>query len=230
MLATRSTDRPNAPQPPATHAHLPFAPELDAILEAERRTPLWKPLALTACFLGIVATDLMKVGFGVVGGLWVVRGFWGAVVLVVVVVVVYGWGGMLVLWRCGGLGLVGWWVLVEMGRWLGIEIVGSGFADARTCIQITNTRAMQPLVEVGCSGCGDWVGWCRLLGLLTRARVHTNVQITTGRGGRAEPAGPHVRLGGVLAGDAGGAAVDGVLLHGRAPPHPPRLPGQGTVG
>ncbi len=53
---------------PATHAQpLPLAAaDCGAILEAERRTPLWKPLALTACFVGILVTDVLKVGGGIV--------------------------------------------------------------------------------------------------------------------------------------------------------------------
>jgi len=53
---------PSFPPSLPRHALLPFSSELDGMMEAERHIPLWKPVALTICFLGIVVTDVLKVG------------------------------------------------------------------------------------------------------------------------------------------------------------------------
>lgn len=65
-LGVSALRSPYSPYKPGLiHRQLGFDTELDRLLEAERTTPAWKPLALTACFLGIVTTECLKgVGIG----------------------------------------------------------------------------------------------------------------------------------------------------------------------
>lgn len=53
--------------PPHSNHTPGFDHSLDGILEAERTTPLWKPATLFACFLGIIAMDILKVRGRLVG-------------------------------------------------------------------------------------------------------------------------------------------------------------------
>lgn len=53
LIASSTTIHPND--------LFPYLLELAAILEKERRIPLWQPATLTLCFIGILVLNVLKV-------------------------------------------------------------------------------------------------------------------------------------------------------------------------